>query len=88
MIHLTNSPLARPLAHENPEESDHSIEGAFGLFKRGIIGSFHQVSHMHLDRYLDEFEFRYNNRKNPCLFRDTLHRLVNTGHIEYSKLTA
>ena len=65
-----------------------SIEGAFGLFKRGIIGSFHHVSHKHLDRYLDEFEFRYNNRKNPCLFRETLRRLVHTRHIEYKKLTA
>ena len=44
-------------------------------------------SSKHLDHYLDEFEFRYNNRKNPCLFRETLRRLVNTGHIEYSKLT-
>ncbi len=42
-----------------------SIEGAFGLFKRAVVGSFHQVSHKHLDRYLDEFEFRYNNRKEP-----------------------
>ena len=65
-----------------------SIEGAFGLFKRGVTGSFHHVSHKHLDRYLDEFEFRYNNRKNPCLFRETLRRLVNTGNIEYAKLTA
>ena len=65
-----------------------SIEGAFGLFKRGIIGSFHQVSHKHLDRYLDEFEFRYNNRKNPYLFRDTLRQLVMAGHIEYKQLTA
>ena len=65
-----------------------SIEGAFGLFKRAIVGSFHQVSHKHLDRYLDEFEFRYNNRKNPYLFRETLRRLVNTGHIEYKQLTA
>ena len=65
-----------------------SIEGAFGLFKRGIIGSFHQVSHKHLDRYLDECEFRYNNRKNPYLFRDTLRQLVMAGHIEYKQLTA
>ena len=65
-----------------------SIEGAFGLFKRGIVGSFHQVSHKHLDRYLDEFEFRYNNRENPCLFRETLRRLVNTSHVEYKALTA
>ena len=65
-----------------------TVEGAFGLFKRGLIGSFHQVSHKHLDRYLDEFEFRYNNRKNPYLFRDTLTRLVTTETMPYEQLTA
>ena len=65
-----------------------SIEGAFGLFKRAIVGSFHHVSHKHLDRYLDEFEFRYNNRKNAHLFRDTLKMLVTSNHIEYKTLTA
>lgn len=64
------------------------IEGAFGLFKRAVVGSFHQVSAKHLDRYLDEFEFRYNNRKNPYLFRDTLRKLVTAEHIEYKELTA
>jgi transposase-like protein len=64
------------------------IEGAFGLFKRSIVGSFHQVSHKHLDRYLDEFEFKYNNRKNAFLFRETLTRLVNGKVLTYEKLTA
>ena len=64
-----------------------SIEGAFGLFKRSIVGSFHQISHKHLDRYLDEFEFRYNNRKNPYLFRDTLTRLVTGATLPYEQLT-
>jgi transposase-like protein len=65
-----------------------SVEGAFGLFKRAIVGSFHQVSHKHLDRYLDEFEFRYNNRKNPYLFRDTLTRMVRGEALPYEQLTA
>jgi hypothetical protein len=65
-----------------------SVEGAFGLFKRAIVGSFHQVSHKHLDRYLDEFEFRYNNRKNAYLFRDTLTRLVTAKTLPYETLTA
>ena len=65
-----------------------TIEGAFGLFKRAIVGSFHQISEKHLDRYLDEFEFRYNNRKNPYLFRDTITRLVTTEAMPYVKLTA
>jgi len=40
-----------------------TVEGAFGLLKRGIVGSFHHVSVGHLARYCDEFSFRYNARK-------------------------
>jgi transposase-like protein len=64
-----------------------TIEGAFDLFKRALVGSFHQVSTKHLDRYLDEFEFRYNNRKNQYLFRDTLTRLVTSQSLPYETLT-
>ena len=35
-----------------------TVESAFSLFKRSIVGSFHQISEKHVDRYLDEFEFR------------------------------
>ena len=45
-----------------------SIENAWSLFKRSLIGSYHKVSAKHLDAYLDEFEWRFNNRKNPFLF--------------------
>lgn len=39
-----------------------SIEGAWSLFKRGILGIQHHISPKHLDRYLTEFNFRYNTR--------------------------
>jgi transposase-like protein len=68
--------------------STNGIESAFGLFKRAIVGSFHRVSEKHLDRYLDEFEFRFNNRRNPYLFRDTIMRLVQAESLPYEKLTA
>ena len=46
----------RANAHTN------TMEGAFSLFKRSIIGAYHHVSPQHLDRYWDEFEFKYNAR--------------------------
>jgi transposase-like protein len=65
-----------------------SVEGVWSLFKRSIIGSYHQVSAKHLDAYLDEFEWRFNNRKNPYLFRDTLLKLIESENLPYEKLTA
>lgn len=40
-----------------------TVEGFFATLKRGINGIYHSVSKKHLQRYLDEFEFRYNNRR-------------------------
>lgn len=40
-----------------------TIEGAWGLFKRKIIGVHHSVSRKHLNRYCVEFSFSYNHRK-------------------------
>jgi len=39
------------------------IEGYWSLLKRGLVGVFHHVSVGHLPHYLDEFEFRFNQRK-------------------------
>ena len=65
-----------------------SVEGVWSLFKRSIMGSFHQISAKHMDRYLEELEWRFNNRDNPHIFRDTLRRIVDTGPLEYDTLTA
>lgn len=40
-----------------------TLEGAFSLFKRQIVGAHHHISPKHLDRYWDEFEWKYNRRK-------------------------
>lgn len=39
-----------------------TAESFFSLLKRGIMGSFHSVSEAHLQRYADEFAFRWNYR--------------------------
>jgi transposase-like protein len=63
-----------------------SVENVWSLLKRSIIGSYHKVSVKHLDAYLDELEWRFNNRENPWLFRDTLTKLVNANTLEYKEL--
>ena len=39
-----------------------TVEGYFGLFKRGMKGIYQHCAEKHLHRYLAEFDFRYNNR--------------------------
>lgn len=65
-----------------------SAESVWSLLKRSIIGAYHKVSVKHLDRYLDELEFRFNNRRNPYIFRDALQRMVCCNNLEYKELVS
>ena len=58
------------------EVHTNSIEGFWSLLKRGIIGQFHKVSRKYLQDYVNEFAYRYNNRKNSGLFGELLVRMV------------
>jgi hypothetical protein len=40
-----------------------SIEGFWSQLKRSINGTFHSVSRKHLQKYVNEFSYRYNRRK-------------------------
>ncbi len=60
------------VTHKNKEYSrrengrlvtTNTVEGYFGLLKRGIYGTYHHVGVPYLQQYLNEFDFRYNNRK-------------------------
>ena len=50
------------LAHTN------TIEGFWALLKRGINGQYHHISDKHLNAYINEFCWRYNQRKNATAF--------------------
>jgi transposase-like protein len=63
-----------------------TVEGVWSLFKRSLVGSYHQLSAKHLPAYLDEFAFRFNNRENPFLFRDTLLKLIEADTLPYRTL--
>ena len=45
-----------------------SIESFWAIIKRGIMGQYHSVSDKHLPKYIDEFCFKYNNRKYDDMF--------------------
>jgi transposase-like protein len=43
-------------------QTTNAVENFFGTFKRGMVGTYHKCEAQHLQRYLTEFEFRFNNR--------------------------
>ena len=68
--------------------TNRTIEGAFSLFKRGIIGSYHKLGKQHINRYLGEFCWRYNRRRlQPWIFEMTLVNLLNRKPLPYKLLT-
>jgi DNA-directed RNA polymerase subunit RPC12/RpoP len=75
-------------AHEWVRAEVHTgtIDGYWGLLKRGIIGSFHQISVKHLNRYLSEFQFKWNHRKAQDIFVLVIAALVIGSSLPYAKL--
>jgi transposase-like protein len=68
--------------------STRTIESAFSLFKRGIVGSYHKMSRDHMDSYLSEFCWRFNRRHmQPYLFDMALRNLGDHKPLTFKKLT-
>jgi transposase-like protein len=64
-----------------------TVESAFSLLKRGIVGTWHRISAKHLASYLEEMTFRFNRRHNSDLFLDTLRHMVTAPVLTFEKLT-
>ena len=45
-----------------------NLDNFWSMLKRGVVGTYHNVSKAYLPLYLAEFSYRYNNRKNPDIF--------------------
>ncbi len=67
--------------------STQTIENAFSLFKRGIVGNYHWLSPWHLTRYMREFCWRYNRRgMQPWIFGMTLNNMICRKPLPYKEL--
>lgn len=51
-----------------PDSATQNIENVWSHLKRGIKGVYRHISPKHLQKYANEFAFRYSYRKHPCLF--------------------
>lgn len=63
------------------------VENFWSLFKRGIIGIYHQVSQKHLQAYANEFAYRYNTRKVNDQERLATVLTHTQGRLKYKDLT-
>jgi transposase-like protein len=65
-----------------------TVESAFSLLKRGIVGTWHKISAKHLAAYLNEMQFRFNRRTHSDIFVDTLRHMMTADPLTFEKLTA
>jgi transposase-like protein len=63
-----------------------TVESAFSLLKRGLIGTWHKLSAKHLHAYLTEMEFRFNRRNHEEIFIETLRYMVTADPLTYANL--
>ena len=64
------------LQYRRGDTHTQTIENVWSHLKRGIYGVYHSVSKKHLQAYVDEFTYRYNNRKSENMFALLLNRVV------------
>ena len=82
--HETVNHAAKEYARD--DVTTNSVEGFFGILKRGLNGVYQHCGEQHFQRYLNEFAFRYNNRSKLGV-NDTERALIALRGIEGKRLT-
>jgi transposase-like protein len=76
-------------AHEYVNKDGYTtnnVENFFGVFKKGMVGVYHFCGEQHLQRYLNEFAFRYSNRSGVGI-NDNVRAAIALKGIEGKRLT-
>ncbi len=80
--------IAMEYARRSGSITTNGIENFWRLFKRGLVGQFHNISIKRLSRYLDEFTYRFSNRDAADLFNLTVGRVLATIGMPYRELVS
>ena len=70
----------------NGNTHTNTLEGFWSLLKRGVVGIYHSMSNKRLQKYIDEFVFRYNTRNHSEANRFDLMLNNIATHITYEQL--
>lgn len=86
--HVVDHAKKQYVDFDNPEIHSNTIEGFWSILKRGYNGIYNWWSRKHMQRYVDEFVFRYNFRKEAQATRFTNLLLNIENRITYKELIA
>jgi transposase-like protein len=89
---LKDSSIHRSVTHSKGEYVNgivhtNTVESAFSLLKRGIVGQYHRLSVKHLQKYLNEFSYRFNRRNEEGVFTETVRRICGFPPLTFAVLT-
>lgn len=88
--HFAHETINHAVCFGKGELHTNSIESFWALFKRGYQGIYHQMSRKHLQRYIDEFVFRFNQRPLAMadVFANVVDRVTDCSQLPYKELIA
>jgi len=76
------------LAGRGTVRATRTIDGAFSLLKRALVGSFHRLEQDHIEAYLNEFCWRYDRRlQQKEMFGELLANVTKGKPLTYKRLT-
>ena len=84
--HTTVDHMAKE--YVNGDCHTNGIESFWALFKRGYMGVYHNMSRKHMQKYVDEFCFRFNRRAGEMknVFHDSVTEMVEGTKLPYATL--